>query len=245
MSGSERDSGDPEAEPAARRIEAYYARLFSEVSHDLRAPLGVILGALGELEGDGMPALDAEQALLLRLVRRSATRLSLLTANLLELSRMDTGRFQLRPTEVEVTALVREAVAQVRAVEEGHPAELSVDVPLGGLSARLDGDRTTRIVTNLVSQALRFARARVEVSVAAGEGGGVHLTVGHDGTGLTPEDVQEALDPLDRTVPARAAGDLALSLAGALVRAHGGQVRAEARPGGGVRVVCTLPDQPD
>lgn len=238
MPGSDRDPGSSEPDRRAQAVEAYYVRLLSEVSHDMRAPLGVILGAVGELEAEGMPELDAEQRLLLQLVRRSATRLAHYVANLLELSRLDSGRFCLQSSDVEVNELVRSVIAEVRAIEEGHPVAIEARLPAGELRARLDGTRVSQMLLNLVGHALRFASSRVEVIVSAADQR-VRFAITQDSTSLAPEELQRNLDPALRNNGLNV--DLGLAFAGAVVQAHGGLIHVEPQRAGGLRVTCELP----
>ncbi|MFW6050578.1 MAG: sensor histidine kinase [Myxococcota bacterium] len=244
MDAGDREAARHELERRLDELEGYYAELFSEVSHDLRAPLGVILGALGELEGEGMPPLDAEQRMLLRLVRRSAIRLSHHATDLLELSRIDANRLQLRPGRVDLVELLGEAVEHARTVEEGVSAEVAVEAPAGPAPLRADGARVTHALSNLVVRALRAARQRVTVRLFE-RGEGFRVEVCDDGAAVGGEELDGLLEHARRPTGELGRRHLGLVVAGELARALGGEARAErAGEGGGMRTWIELPRQP-
>lgn len=231
---------EPEADSRVRDLMGFYTELFSEVSHDLRGPVGVILGALGELQGEQMPPLDEEQRMLVGLVRRSATRLSHYATNLLELSRMDAGRFELHPQSQDFAAAVRGAIRYAEEVEHGHAVRVSVEAPSGGSEVHLDAERLHQLVANLVTRGLRSARRGVTVSVANGEGG-VRMAVVDDGA-TPPAEVRDRLFELPRRpVGERGRRNIDLAVAGQLVRMQGGTIRAEEAEPSGLRIVVELP----
>jgi signal transduction histidine kinase len=242
--GTHRDPS-PEAEEPARgrleEVERYYKSLFSMVSHDIRAPLGVILGALGEMPPESET--DPERAVLLRLVHRSAARLSHYAANILELSRLDAGRFHLRPVPVCVHALARQALDETRMVEAGASIDIVEHLAPAPLDAYLDPDRFRQIITNLLANAHRQARRVVTLGLQV-EGDRVRLEVTGDGRVLPSEDLSALFDQARVVGDGRASG-LELVLASRLVAEHGGTLRAEsmgeAGGGAGIRFVVELP----
>lgn len=229
-----------EAREALERLEEYYTTLLSHVAHDLRAPLGVILGALGELEGEAEDLTSAESIVMLRLMGRGARRLSHYTDNLLELARLDTGRFRLQPSASDVAELVRQAVARIEGIEGEHALELVLDIPEEGVSAHLDAARTALLITNLLGQALRFASRRVELTLSPRDDR-VVVEVTDDGTSRTPEEVASAIEP--GWGFGSDGADLGLALVGAVARVQGGSCRVAGGPGGGLRLTVELPRQ--
>lgn len=231
---------ESEVDQRLRDLSGFYTELFSEVSHDLRGPLGVILGALGELQGEQMPPLDEEQRMLLGLVHRSARRLSHYATNLLELSRMDAGRLELQPQPQDFVAAVRDAIRHAEEVEQGHAVQVSVEVPSDRIEVHLDAERLRQLVTNLVTRGLRSARRGLTVSVANG-GDGVRMAVIDDGA-TPPAEVRGRLFELARRpMGERGQRNIDLAVAGQLVRMHGGTIHAEEVEPSGLRIVVELP----
>jgi signal transduction histidine kinase len=243
--GSDAQRLGRELEAARARLadmEAYYKALFATVSHDVRAPLGVILGALGEL-GPAASS-DPDSALLLRLVHRSAARLAHYTANILELSRMDSGRFALRMEAASLREVVQRGIEAARRVEEGSAVEIEADLPVDAVEGMVDAARVQQIVANLVLRAHGRARGRVAVRLHVAEGAAC-IEVTDDGRSEPTDSLPALFDVRQALGDARASG-LELPLAARLAEAHGGRAWAEkvAGPEGGaagLRCVVELP----
>lgn len=226
-----------------RQLDAYRSGLISMVSHDIRSPLGVITGALGELTQGR--ELDAEQQMLVRLIKRSSARLVRLATNLLDVSRMEAGALELQKRRVDLARFLRELAEELRTSEQAGAKVIELEAPKTGLDAVVDPDRVGQIVSNLVSNALRHATHRVSISLHR-QGDRVKIEVVDDGAGI-PDDQLERI--FDRFHSAGREGKhkigLGLTIARGLVEAHGGDVRADnVRADGGVagaRFTVTLP----
>jgi two-component system sensor histidine kinase BaeS len=223
-----------------------HARAFLlSVSHDLRTPLTSIRGyaeaiADGTVEGADARVRAAE------VISTESRRLERLVADLLDLARLDTRQFSLRPLTVDARAVVAETV------EAFQPAAADIDVVLvmgegDPVTVRSDPQRLAQIVANLVENALKFAGARVDVDVEAGVGdgeGGFEVTGRDDGPGITPTDLPRVFDRLytSRAVPGRAVGTgIGLAIVRELAVAMGGTARAESDGTTGTRFVVRIP----
>lgn len=234
-------AGDGEAARAQDEVESYYKALFSMVSHDIRAPLGVILGALGEMPEASK--VDPEVAVLLRLIRRSGVRLSQYATNLLELSRLDAGRFHLHAEPSCLRTLIDQALEETRQLESGGPIELVAQLPPPPVTAQVDPERFRLIVLNMLAKAYRQAQRSVRVELhLAGEL--ASLEVSDDGRGLPRDELAGLFDPQHVVRNGRGSG-LELVLAARLTEAHGGTLRAENIHGAqavvGTRFVMEMP----
>ncbi len=199
------------------------------VSHDLRTPLTSIRG-YAEALGDGtLDAADpAARARAAAVISTEARRLERLVRDLLDLSRLDAHEFTLRPRPTDAAAVVRESAAGFvpRAGELG--ITLLVDAP-EPIAADVDPDRLGQIVANLLENALKYATARVNVSVSSAPGT-VSLFVADDGPGIPTDEQVRVFDRLyvARNASARAIGTgLGLAIVRELTRAMGGDVRLE------------------
>ena len=217
------------------------------VSHELRTPLTSIRGFAEALE-DGTAGDVARAA---GIITSESRRLDRLVSDLLDLARLDTGRFSLRPRPVDLGSVVDEAVAAFGpAAAELSLALSAATGPDGpgpassgaGLTVVADPDRLAQVVSNLVENALNYASAAVTVGASAAAGAAV-LWVDDDGPGVAAEDRPHIFTPLFSSArrPGRRVGTgLGLAIVADLVAAMGGSVRAEPAPGGGTRVVVTL-----
>ncbi|MFC0080725.1 sensor histidine kinase, partial [Aciditerrimonas ferrireducens] len=217
-------------------------RFLADASHELRTPLTSIRG-YAELFDRGARDRPEDLAVAMGHIRSEAERMALLVEDLLLLARLD----QKRPLErqpVELVELAQETVAAARAA---HPDR---EVRLVHLRAavQVEGDRLRlrQVLDNLVANALVHTPPESPVEVTVGEEAGwAVLMVADRGPGIPPEERQRIFEPFQRLDPSRqrATGGLGLGLAivAALVRAHGGQVAVEDRPGGGALFRVRLP----
>ncbi|WP_299051366.1 HAMP domain-containing sensor histidine kinase [uncultured Nocardioides sp.] len=224
---------------ARRRVEEQIRRFVADASHELRTPLTTIGGyvQLARRRPDDREA----TATALAKVEEEAARMTALVEDLLLLARLDSGR-PLERSEVDVTKLMLEAVADARVVGAGHRWRL--DVPDDDLVVVGDPLRLHQVVTNLLTNARKYTPPGSTVTArAAQEDGRVVLAVHDDGPGFDPDAAAHAFERFARGDPARVrAGGVGLGLAlvEAIVEAHGGAARLESQPGD-TTVSVTLP----
>jgi signal transduction histidine kinase len=226
-----------EALAAAQRTQRQF---LLSVSHELRTPLTSIQGWAEALE-DGT-ATDVPRAA--GIIGHESRRLDRLVRDLLELARLDTGHFTLRPTAVHLSAVVTDTVSAFApaATELG----LSLHAAVDGASADVlaDPDRLIQVLSNLIENALNYAAETVVVGAATAAGGAV-IWVDDDGPGVAADDVPHIFTRLFSSTERqgrRVGSGLGLAIVAELVTSMGGHVRAESPlgPGGGTRVVVTL-----
>jgi signal transduction histidine kinase len=205
--------------------------LVSAIAHDLRTPLFTLRGSLEAIEhGIG----DAEQ---LRRAQDKATLLDRLVGDLFTFSRLEYAGPELEHEALDAVALAYKAADTV----DPRIAVVAAATPL-----ELDGDHSAllRVLVNLLDNAVRHARSEVELRVRA-EGDQVLFEVVDDGPGIAPDDLPQLFEPLfraDRTRNSATGGaGLGLAIVQRLTVAHGGEVQAENRPGGGARFVVRYP----
>ncbi len=212
------------------------------VSHDLRTPLTSIAGyaeaiAEGAVEDTGGAA---------RVIMAEAGRLDRLVQDLLDLARLDARRFSLRPERLDVARHVGAVVDSFTPSAAGAGLALVGRLPgPGELWLRADPDRLAQLLSNLVENACRYARARVTVSAGA-EGDEAVIAVADDGPGIAPDDLDRVFErhfSSDRRDPGRAGTGLGLAIVAELAAAMGGSVRAgsTATAGGGTTMTLRLP----
>jgi len=212
------------------------------VSHDLRTPLTSIRGYADALTDGTIPATD-EQRRAAVVIAAEAGRLERLVADLLDLARIDAHQFSLSPRPFDVAATVRTTV------EAFLPAAADLGIELGAvvppeLAAVGDPDRVAQIVANLVENALKYARRRITVTVAADGLHEVAIRVVDDGPGIDPGDEQRVFERLyvSRTSPGRSVGTgLGLAIVGELATAMGGSAAVEPTVAAGATFLVRLP----
>ncbi|MFL5274458.1 MAG: ATP-binding protein [Anaeromyxobacteraceae bacterium] len=229
-----------------RRVQAEEAvrlrdEFLSIAAHELKTPLAVLHMQLHCIPRSH-PVLDPRLARKLSRATRSADRLDSLMTELLDSARLATRHFELKREPFPLADAVREVVEGFReqALEAGCRVTLTVEVRAQGLWDRI---RVEQVVTNLLSNALKYGAATaVEVRVAA-EGPEAVLTVEDGGPGIPEDALSRVFGRFERAVPARHDGGLGLGLyvSREIVTAHGGSIAAQNVPGRGARFTVRLP----
>jgi PAS domain S-box-containing protein len=226
---------------ARRRFENDHAGLISTVAHELRSPLTSVKGFTSTLLRRWDRFTDDQKRLMLETVEADADRVTRLITELLDISRMDAGRLDVRRQVVDLEALVRGQVA--RAVATGEEEDrFRVVVPVSPLPELwADPDRLEQVLSNLVGNAVRHGAGRVTVSVLAGEGGdGVVLVVEDEGEGIAEEHISMVFTKFWRG-ERRGGTGLGLYVVRGLVEAHGGRISVGRSEAGGARFRVSLP----
>ena len=217
---------------------------FSNVSHEFRTPLTLLLGPAEEalLSGDALPPVERERWLL---VRRNARRLAKLVNALLDFARIEAGRADAAYAPTDLAALTGELASMFRSAFERARVRLSVDLPPVGEPVFVDREMWEKIVLNLLSNALKFT-FEGEVAVALRRvDSAVELSVRDTGTGIPEAELPRLFDRFHRIGGARGrtqeGSGIGLALVQELVRLHGGRVEASSVEGRGSTFRVTLP----
>ncbi|WP_396287758.1 ATP-binding protein [Amycolatopsis sp. PS_44_ISF1] len=220
-----------------RAMEADARRFVADVSHELRTPLAAMNAVTDVLDEDA-DQLPADTGVAARLVSAETRRLTRLVQDLVEISRFDAGRAELRLDDWDVgTAVAGSISARGWSAEDG----IVTDLP-DGVLATLDPRRLDIIVANLVGNALRHGEPPVEVRLAT-DGATVTLAVTDHGPGIPAEVLPHVFDRFTKADSARARSEgsgLGLAIARENARLHGGDIEVASAPTG-TRFVLRLP----
>jgi PAS domain S-box-containing protein len=237
---TERERAQEELRAANRRKTEFLAIL----SHELRnylAPLSNGLRLLG-LTVPGGPQFERSR----EIVRRQVDHLTSLVDDLLDISRVDTGKIRLERTRFDARDTIQRGCEDVRAAFDARGVRLRVELATAPLWVDADRDRLTQILANLLSNALKFTSPPGSVYVtAARAGGAVELRVRDEGIGIAPDFLPMVFDEFaqaDAHGTVRSGMGIGLALVKNLVALHGGAVRAHsAGVGRGAEFVVSLP----
>ena len=248
----EKQKTEKQAERLAE-LDAAKNRFFANLSHEFRTPLTLILEPLNDaLDGAFGPVADPlrEQ---LRLMQRNARRLRRLIGQLMDLTRLEAGRLDLDRRAGNVVAFTRKLVESFAPLAEREQVTLRFRPETDHLSASFDPDKLEQVLSNLLSNALKYTPedGKVWVTVSAGtssESPTAEIVVKDTGPGLTEEELRCIFDRFERAPGAhrtdRDGLGLGLALAKELVELHEGTLRAESEPGFGTAFTVRLPARP-
>jgi len=222
------------AHAAALRAEreAMRSALLSSVSHDLRTPLGAIVGAATVLrEGS---ATGAQQREMVEAICEEAERLDRLVANLLDMTRLQSGKVEIKPELMPLEEPIGGALDRIDHRLDGRP--VSVDLPAALPMVSADPVLLEQLFVNLLDNAIKHTPPGTPIAIRAraDAAGAVTVEVADQGPGLPPGDTESLFDPFVRGASARGPGSgLGLAICRAIAEVHGGRLSAAGAPGHG------------
>ena len=227
---------------ALAELDRAKTAFFSNVSHEFRTPLTLILGPIEDAIGSPRGALEGES---LRTVHRSAQRLLRLVNSLLDFSRLEAGRLESHFEATDLGTLTAGLVSSFTPTIRGAGLELVVDCPPDPEPAYVDRAHWEKIVLNLVSNAFKFTfEGRVSVGLHR-RGLTLELTVSDSGTGIPALELPRLFERFHRVEGARGRSfegtGIGLALVWELANAHGGMVRVASEVGRGSSFTVAIP----
>jgi len=245
-----RELVDTNAELELRNREIERAnRLKSEflasMSHELRTPLHTIIGFSELLAEELQGPLNDKQKRFVGHIHRDSLHLLELINDILDLSKIEAGRLELRPEPFDFGAVVEESFAAVRAVVRAKSIETQTDVQVTE-AIEADRLRVKQILVNLLSNAAKFTPEGGRVSVQARIEGALLVTAVVDtGVGIAAEEQEAIFDEFYQTgvttKGVREGTGLGLAITKRLVEGHGGVIHVDSKPGSGSRFTFTIP----
>ena len=225
-----------------RQVETTRREFVSNVSHELRTPLSSVKALAEALENGALEDPDTARDFIRR-IHGEADRMSALVEELLELSRLESGRATLEMETVDVAALARGEIEAFQLRAEAAGAVLESRLPEAPALVRGERDKLRQVLVNLLDNALKFTPSGGTVTVfVRTAAGGVEVSVRDTGAGIPAEHLPHVFERFYKVDRARRDGGTGLGLAIVrhIVEAHGGTARAESREGEGTTVSVTL-----
>ncbi|MBX9581602.1 MAG: PAS domain S-box protein [Gemmataceae bacterium] len=230
---------------ALAEIDRAKTAFFSNVSHEFRTPLTLMLGPVDDLLGRPNGDLSEAGREQLALVRRNGRRLQKLVNTLLDFSRIEAGRTRAVFAPTDLPALTADLASNFRSAAERAGLRLVVDCPPLPAPVHVDREMWEKVVLNLLSNALKYTfDGELRVTVRA-DGGRAVLTVDDTGAGIPPADLPRVFDRFHRVEGSRGrtheGTGIGLSLVRELVHLHGGEVGVESAVGVGTAFTVAVP----
>lgn len=216
------------------------------VSHELKTPLAVVIGNLELLSDERYWKVEPQQAKFLSAASTNSHRLKRLIDDILDFSKLENASLPMTRSPNELGEVIRQAAENLRRLFEERELNLQIVIPDDLPMAEIDEQRVAQVLTNLISNAIKFSPpgAPVELSVTH-DGSTATVRVKDRGEGIRREDMPKLFrkfSQLDSKSTRKAGGTgLGLAISKGLVEAHGGAIWAESEPGQGSSFVFTLP----
>ncbi|TAK01728.1 PAS domain S-box protein [bacterium] len=232
-----------------KELDKMKSDFVSNVSHELRTPLTAVKGSVDNMLDGLTGTLNDKQVRYLTRIKSNADRLTRLINDILDLSRIEAGKIDLKPAVLPLVTLAKEVAEGLRPVAVDKLISLEVASPDASVTAWADRDKVIQVLMNLVGNAVKFTPTHGKVSVAVERNGDewVQTSVADTGPGIPLEEANKIFDKFYQIAQigkqkARGTG-LGLAISKALVEMHGGRIWVESEVGRGSTFFFTLPAQ--
>jgi signal transduction histidine kinase len=229
-----------------RAADEAKSEFVSMVSHELKIPMTTIKGYAKLLQMDDLDRVGDERRGFLEIINNSVDRMDALVRDLLDISRIETGRMKLEIQPVQLAAIVDEVVHLLQREFEARQHKLSVEVSPELPPVHADRSRLAQVLTNLLGNAYKYTPQGGSITVRArAQNGSVLCSVADTGIGISLEDQKRLFEKFFRAdddfVREVGGTGLGLSIAKSIVELQGGEIWTESEPGRGSVFSFTLP----
>ena len=212
-----------------KEIDQMKSDFISLVSHELRTPLTSIIGFVSFILDGKAGTINDRQRNSLTRVQRQSKRLAALINDLLDISRIESGRIQMEQTPISILDIVTQRIEEIRPQADEKSIQLDLTAPESVPQIFGDEARMGQVFTNLIGNAIKFTPNNGEVSVKVeADGNLLHVEVIDTGPGIPPEERQKIFDKFyqlsDISTRQQGGSGLGLSISKSIVEAHGGKL---------------------
>ncbi|MCB0839540.1 MAG: response regulator, partial [Bacteroidetes bacterium] len=233
-----------------REMDRVKSHFFANISHEFRTPLTLILGPLKKLMSG---SLEENPRLYFQLMKRNAERLLQLINQLLDLSKLEAGKMELRLEKGDIMAFFRSVAGNFISQANAKNIHFDIQIPTDPLITAFDADKLEKVVNNLLSNAFKFTPEEGKISLSISQRGqNLEISVKDSGIGIPEERLaniferffQVQSDP-NREVRAYEGSGIGLALVKEIIDLHGGEIQVESQLGEGshFRVILPLIEQ--
>lgn len=226
-------------------LERMRRDLIAWVGHDLRTPLASIR-AIVEALADGVVEEPADVKRYLGTAKKDIGSLSVLINDLFEMAQLDAGGLSLEQEAMSISDLLSDTLESFSAIAQQRGIKLAGEVIPGSDPVFVDTQKVARVLSNLVSNAIRYTPPEGSIQVRALPlDGQVQVEVIDTGSGISAEDLPHIFEQFYRGEKSRSratgGSGLGLAISKSIIEAHGGKIKAESELGKGTRIIFTLP----
>jgi signal transduction histidine kinase len=217
----------------------------SVASHEMRTPMTSIKGSLELLLGGYAGELPGEATELLGISLTAVDRLVRLINDLLDISKIESGKMEFHLDRLDVNDCIRKSMRSLRSLAEAHKVSIRAEQTENLPAVMADRDRLEQVVTNLLSNALKYTNPETEVTVQTrASNGAVRISVIDHGPGIAKENLEKVFDRFYQLAGSKKGTGLGLTICRALVEQHRGRIWVESELGHGSQFHIELPAAP-
>lgn len=220
-------------------------KLVANISHDLRTPLTSIIGYSESLE-NGVYEGEEEKRKFVSIINKKAIYMNQLLGELLDYSRLESGRYILKKDKIDITELVREILIEYLPALQENNIELLADLPEESLIVNIDKDGISRVLRNIIDNALKYGRngKLIEVIITE-EKDTIKIIIRDNGQGIDIRNLDKIFERFFREDKSRSTMiggmGLGLAIADEIIKLHNGRIIVASTPGEGTTFTVVLP----
>lgn len=223
-----------------KEIDKIKSRFFANISHEFRTPLTLMIGPLKQMEQGQLDESSSKKYI--KMMRHNGERLLHLINQMLDLSKLESGKLKLQVSKTDITGLLKATVYSFNSMAEQKQVNYHTHFPEHEIIGWIDKDKFQKIVTNLLSNAFKFTPENGSVSVAVENGDKrIRITVGDSGPGIPKEQLDKVFDRFYQVDGTEGGTGIGLSLVKELVQLHKGQISVSSDTGRGASFRLSIP----
>ncbi|MEW5758243.1 MAG: PAS domain S-box protein [Candidatus Omnitrophota bacterium] len=228
-----------------QRIDQLKTDFVSVVSHELRTPLSITKEGISLVLDEIPGQINEQQKKMLTISKDNMDRLARIIDNMLDISKIEAGRIELKKEKINLNDLIRKITASFDAKIKEAGLELRLNIPVDSIDVFIDSDKMTQVFVNLINNAIKFTqKGFIEAGVYLKDSS-VECFIQDTGVGIAKENLPKLFgkfQQFDRVAgPGEKGTGLGLSIAKGLIELHGGKIWAESEFGKGTRFTFTIP----
>ena len=225
-----------------KQLDQLKSEFVMTASHELRTPLTGMAMSIDLLMETSQAKLSENEQELLKTAQEDVQRLRDLVNDLLDLSKIESGKIDMDRSAADPNQLVEKAINLLQIQADNKKIELTSQVADNLPAVNADFSKVTWVLTNLIANALRYAKEKIEIT-AKSHGGWISIAVADDGQGIDPAYQRKIFDKFVQVKTERDIGGTGLGLAicKEIIKAHGGRIWVDSTPGQGSTFTFTLP----
>lgn len=225
-----------------KQLDQLKSEFVMTASHELRTPLTGMAMSIDLLIETAQAKLSKNEQELLKTAQEDVQRLRELVNNLLDLSKIESGKIDMDRSATEVSRLVEKAISLLQIQADNKKIELTGQITNGLPSVNADFDKVTWVLTNLIANALRYAQQAIKIT-AKSHGSWISVAVADDGPGIDPAYQRKIFDKFVQVKTEQDVGGsgLGLAICKEIIEAHDGRIWVDSTPGQGSTFTFTLP----